>query len=139
MIDPVMGQKVALHATATGKVWLASLTTETALRYVLRDGFGTPEDHGPFVVQTIEDLQAELIATRKRGYGLAIEEADPGIAAIAIGIPASGSGAGIVGTVSIAGPHSRLQKEKLIGMLPSLQEAVRRLHGIEVLMEFVEA
>lgn len=138
MIDPVMGQKVALHATATGKVWLASLTTETALRYVLRDGFGTCEDHGPLVVQTIEKLQAELIATDKRGYGLAIEEADPGIAAIAIGIPGSSPKADIVGTVSIAGPHSRLQKEKLIDMLPKLQEAVRRLNGIDVLMRFVD-
>ena len=27
VIDPVMGKSVALHATATGKVWLASLST----------------------------------------------------------------------------------------------------------------
>lgn len=138
MIDPVMGHKVALHATATGKVWLASLSTETALRHVLRDGFGTPDDHGPSVVQTVEELQADLIQTQKRGYGLAIEEADPGIVAIAVGIPGTSTENEIVGTVSIAGPHSRLPKEKLVDMLPKLQAAVARLKGIDVLMDFVE-
>ncbi|MBB4304579.1 DNA-binding IclR family transcriptional regulator [Rhodobium orientis] len=139
VIDPVMGHEVALHATATGKVWLASLSTEQALRYVLRDGFGTPQQHGPNVIQTIENLQAELAKTKERGYGLALEEADPGIVAIAVGIPSAKSDDTIVATVSIAGPTSRLSEEVLVRHLPKLRAAADQLRGIDVLMEFADA
>nr|WP_292235658.1 helix-turn-helix domain-containing protein [Mesorhizobium sp.] len=40
VVDPGMGRDVALHATATGKVWLSSLPTDDAVTAVLRDGFG---------------------------------------------------------------------------------------------------
>jgi IclR family transcriptional regulator, acetate operon repressor len=135
VVDPVTGHQVALHATATGKVWLASLSTENALRYVLRDGFGTPEHHGPNVIQTIEALQEDLKETRERGYGLAIEEADPGVHAIAVGVPGSASSELIVATLSIAGPSSRLPRDTLIGFLPELRKSADQLRGIDVFME----
>ncbi len=136
VVDPVMGKKVALHATATGKIWLSSLSTEMALRCVLRDGFGTPEQHGPSVIQSVEALQEDLRATRERGYGLAIEEADPGIVAIAVGLQGSEESGEYIGTLSIAGPASRLSKDKLVGFLPKLKSASVRLRGIETLMRF---
>ncbi len=139
VVDPVSGHDVVLHATATGKIWLASLTTEQALRHVLRDGFGTPEKHGPAVIQTIEALQAELAATRERGYGLAIEEADPGIVAIAVGVHSAKCRDTVVATLSIAGPHSRLPKEKLEEYLPRLREAAEQLRGVDALMSFADA
>lgn len=138
LVDPVTGQKVALHATATGKVWLSSLSTEKALRHVLRDGFGTPDDHGPEVVQTVEAFQEDLKRTRERGYGLAIEEADPGIVAIAVGLPGSDEKGEFVGTLSIAGPQSRLSEERLVSFLPKLQAAAARLHGIDTLRQFTQ-
>lgn len=139
VIDPVMGREVALHATATGKVWLASLSTESALRHVLRDGFGTAQAHGPNVIQTIEALQVELAETRKRGYGLALEEADPGIVAIAVGLHSAKSPDTVVATLSIAGPASRLSRDKLIALLPKLRAAAEQLRGIDVLLEFTDA
>lgn len=139
VIDPVMGKEVALHATATGKIWLASLSTENALRIVLRDGFGTPEVHGPNVIQTVEALQAELAITKERGYGLALEEADPGIVAIAVAIPSNKVADTAIATLSIAGPSSRLSKEKLVGLLPQLQGAAEQLRGIDVFTEFTDA
>jgi DNA-binding IclR family transcriptional regulator len=138
LVDPVMGQKVALHATATGKIWLSSLSTEMALRHVLRDGFGTPDDHGPKVVQSVEALQEDLKLTKERGYGLALEEADPGIVAIAVGLRGSLDEEAFIGTLSIAGPHSRLSKEQLIGSLPKLNDASTRLRGIDTLLSFAE-
>ena len=136
VIDPVTGHPVVPHATATGKVWLASLTTEQALRIVLAEGFGSADEHGPNVIQTVEDLQAELKRTRQRGYGLAIEEADPGISAIAVPITATEAGDRVVGTISVAGPTSRGPEAKLLDVLPSLQQAARQLMGIDVLMRF---
>jgi IclR family transcriptional regulator, acetate operon repressor len=138
LVDPVAGHKVALHATATGKVWLASLSTEEALRHVLRDGFGTTDDHGPAVIQTVEALQEDLKLTDERGYGLAIEEADPGIVAIAVGLRSSSENGEHVGTLSIAGPHSRLSEEQLVSLLPKLKVVAARLRGIDALRKFTD-
>lgn len=139
LVDPVIGKEVALHATATGKVWLASLSTEDALRSVLKEGFGTPSEHGPNVIQTVEALQKELAVTRERGYGLALEEADPGIVAIAVGIPSIKSPQKIIATLSIAGPSARLSSGRLVDLLPELQAAAKQLRGIDVFTEFGDA
>lgn len=139
VIDPVMGQKVVLHATATGKVWLASLTTEEALKLVLQAGFGTPEDHGPNVIQSVEALQEELKKTAAREYGLAIEEADPGLSAIAVGIRSGDTSERVVGTLSIAGPTTRMPLDRLEAHVPRLKDAAAQLQDIEVLMKFAEA
>lgn len=132
MVDPVMGQPVALHATATGKVWLASLTREAALRIVFRDGFGTPAEHGPKVVQTVDALLAELDRTAERGYGVADQEAEPGISAIAVGIR-NAAGKRLLGTLSVAGPSVRLTDARQREVLPKLQRAALELSGFDLL------
>ncbi len=137
VVDPVMGRDVALHATATGKVWLASLNSEDALKLVLRDGFGTPHDHGPNVIQSVEELLGELEAVRTSGYGLAWEEADPGIGAIAVGIRASSEpNSPIVGTVSVAGPVFRISKDRLLECLPQIEHAAEQLCGVGSVLQY---
>lgn len=137
LVDPVMGRDVALHATATGKVWLASLPADRALKVVLRDGFGTPQDHGPNVIQSVEVLLESLEKTRERGYGLAWEEAEPGIGAVAVGIPATPDAESpLIGTVSVAGPAFRLTEERLIEFVPQLQAASRDLCELGSLLRF---
>ncbi len=137
VMDPVMGHDVVLHATATGKVWLASLSTEQALKVVLRDGFGTPQEHGPNVIQSVEALLEELKETRERRYGLAWEEADPGIGAVAVGIPATpDEDSPLIGTVSVAGPVFRLSREQLIDFVPRLEAASRELCELGSLLRF---
>jgi DNA-binding IclR family transcriptional regulator len=126
-----MGREVALHATATGKVWLASLPKEQACELVLGRGFGTPDQHGPGVIQSLDQLLAELRTTRERGFGLAWEEADPGIAAVAVGIRSPGrTQPPLLGTISIAGPVFRLPKEKLVGWVPRLQATADELSAL---------
>jgi DNA-binding IclR family transcriptional regulator len=132
-VDPVMGQPVALHATATGKVWLASLSRESAMRIVFRDGFGTTAKDGPKVMQSVDALMAELDRTAARGYGLADEEAEPGISAIAVGI-ADSAGTRVLGTLSVAGPSVRLTEARRSELLPALQLAVRQFSGLEELI-----
>src|SRR5262249_30007992 len=67
-----------LHVTASGKAWLATLPNERALELVLESGFGTPNAYGPNAIRSVEDMLRELERTRERGYGLAVEEAEPG-------------------------------------------------------------
>src|SRR5581483_2091858 len=76
--DPPMGGDVVLHATATGKAWLATLPEEQALRIVCARGFATPPGFGQRVVSGVDELRAHLRDTRKRGYGLVVEEGEPG-------------------------------------------------------------
>lgn len=137
VVDPVMGHEVVPHATATGKVWLASLPTEQALRLVLRDGFGTPQQHGPNVIQSVEVLMEELKRTRERGYGLVWEEAEPGICAVAVGVPATpNESSPLIGTVSVAGPVFRLPKERLTSFVPEIQAASQELCALGSLLRF---
>lgn len=124
IIDPVMGSRVVVHATATGKVWLASLPTDEAITMVLRDGFGGPEAHGPNVIRSIEALLEELKVTRNRGYGLNVEEAEAGVNAIAVAISQkTADGDKFTGTLSIAGPASRAPRERLEAFAPDLKAA----------------
>jgi IclR family transcriptional regulator, acetate operon repressor len=108
-----MGRGVVLHATATGKAWLATFPIEEALARVKARGLDVPERFGPNVVRSIAALRRELELTRRQGYGIAVEEGEPGTAAIAAVVRASGTpSASVVGTVSIAGPVARLTPER---------------------------
>lgn len=107
MYQPKMTGRLVLHATANGKAWLATMSNDDAIRTALRGGLGKTTSVGPRAVGTVEALLAELEATRKRGYGTSIEEAEPGVAAVAVPVRGSQSG-DIVGTMSIAGPLLRV-------------------------------
>lgn len=106
--DPDTGMHVVLHATATGKAWLATMPEEEALRIVAATGFETPSHFGPNIINDVERFREELRATRERGYGVAIEEGEPGMAAVAVVVrDTSQAGAPAVATLSIAGPITR--------------------------------
>ncbi|GIK84701.1 MAG: hypothetical protein BroJett026_01820 [Betaproteobacteria bacterium] len=107
--DDHAGREVVLHATATGKAWLASLAEERAIAIVERAGQIGRQQPGPRAVTTLAALRRELRATRKRGWGEAVEEGEPGVAAVAAAVRAQrGERAPVVATVSVAGPLARL-------------------------------
>ncbi|UUZ62601.1 IclR family transcriptional regulator [Polaromonas sp. P1-6] len=64
--DPDMGQAVVLHATATGKAWLATLDEAQAVALVKARGFVVPTRFGRPVVRDEASLRAELALTRAR-------------------------------------------------------------------------
>lgn len=123
MYQPSMSGSIALHATANGKAWLASQPYEQATALVVQAGFG--QTLGPRVVTTVAALQAELKATRKRGYGLSVEEAEPGVSAVAVVVRNINDH--VVGTMSIAGPKMRLQPERYDACCALLVEAANQL------------
>src|SRR5215472_9773731 len=78
---------VPLFATASGKAWLATLPTERALQVVMKNGGLKDADrYGPNVVRSVEALLREIKATARRGYGLALSEAEFGVTAVAAAI-----------------------------------------------------
>ena len=105
--DADAGRGVILHATATGKVWLASMPEERALALVAREGRLGASGLGPNAVATLAALKRELRATRRRGWGEAVEEGEPGVAAIAVAVrPRNDPALEVCATISIAGPAS---------------------------------
>ena len=126
--DPPMGLEVVLHATATGKAWLATLPEDEALRIVCARGFATPAGFGKRAVKGVDELRAHLRDTRRRGYGLAVEEGEPGTVAIAIVFRAyPGTDAPVAGTVSIAGPLTRLPDARVRELVPLLRAAANEI------------
>lgn len=125
--DPEHGTRVHLHVTAVGKAWLATLPIEEAVaRAVRQRGFGEAGRFGPRAITTEAQLRAALTLTRRRGYGQAVDEGEPGASAIACAIlpdPAAPA----VGTLSIAGPTARLNAARMQALLPALRSATEEL------------
>jgi len=124
--DPDLGQAVVLHATATGKAWLATLEEEKAVALVKARGFVVPARFGKPVVRDEASLREELDRTKRRGYGVAIEEGEPGTCALAQAIRI-GPDRIAVGTVSIAGPAARITPERMKEFAPDLAATVNEI------------
>ena len=117
-----------LHVTASGKAWLATLSNEAALKMVLTAGFGEPKDYGPNAVRSVNALIKELKRTRERGFGLAIEEAEPGVAAVAVTICPDGRD--IRGVLAVIGPAVRMSEtriEEIVGIARSAADELAML------------
>jgi DNA-binding IclR family transcriptional regulator len=111
---------VPLYATASGKAWLATLDSRQAIRKLLgRRGFADAGQYGPNAVHSMEALLREVDATAERGYGLAVNEAEPGVTAVAAAIR-SGVNGPAVGTVSVAGPSVRMTDARIRELAPKV-------------------
>lgn len=138
---------VPLYATASGKAWLATLPTDDAVRFVMGSGgFAHVDEYGPKAVRTVEALLRDLRTTAARGYGVAINEAEPGVTAIAAAIRAP-LGGPAVGTVSVAGPSVRIDEARIRDLAQPVVKCAEDLsalwplrgHGAGVLPQRVAA
>lgn len=127
--DPDMGKAVVLHATASGKAWLATLDEAYATALVKASGFVVPSRFGRPVVRDEASLHAELAVTRKRGWGTSIEEGEPGTCAVACAILDPQSRLAI-GTVSVAGPVARLTLERIAAIAPDVQATAAEISDL---------
>ncbi len=132
MYQPAMGARIVSFATANGKAWLATLPTAEAERIAAGDGLGQASprsDVGPKAMKSVSGLRRDLAAVRMRGYAIADEEAEPGVAAIAVAIldPANGRA---LGTTSIAGPLVRLPAERHAAIVNALRGTAGELASV---------
>ncbi len=129
--DAHAGRDVVLHATSVGKIWLASLPEDRALAIVGSAGFGEIEGLGPRALRTLGELREQLRACHRRGYGEAVEEGEPGVAAVAATVRAStASGAPVVATLSVAGPVARMDEVRRIALGAEVLRAAAELTEI---------
>lgn len=121
---PLVGLWAPLHATAAGKLWLASLP-EPELKQVL--GRERLSAVAPRTRTSLASLRTELRAIRERGYAVNDEELAEGGRAIAAPIRRSGH---VLGAVAVSGPSYRLSLERLHALAPRTMEAADRLASI---------
>uniref|UniRef100_UPI0018917A4F IclR family transcriptional regulator domain-containing protein n=1 Tax=Agrobacterium tumefaciens TaxID=358 RepID=UPI0018917A4F len=96
-----------------------TLDEEVAVALVKSKGFKTTVGSGMPIAHDEASLRAELEVTRKRGYGVSIEEGELGTSAMAQAILV-GRDRVAVGTISIAGPAARLTRERMEEFAPVL-------------------
>lgn len=129
MYQPAMGDRIVSFATANGKAWLATLPKQEAERIAVRDGIGArqlPSDVGPNAYRTSAALHRDLATIRARGYAVSDEEAETGVAALAVTVVDLASGRAL-GTTSIAGPSVRLPLSRHSDIARELQDMAREL------------
>ena len=124
--DPDMGSPLVLHATASGRAWLATLPPEEARRIVAERGFEVPDRFGRQKIRSLDDLDIELDRTRRRGYGLTVGEIEPGSAAVAMAIDI-GTSKPAPGAISVLGPITRMSPLDLEGIVEQLRIAVLQI------------
>jgi IclR family transcriptional regulator, acetate operon repressor len=136
--DPDMGMPVVLHATATGRAWLATLGEEEAVRIVLNSGFDVPSRFNRNVITNEKQLRTELAATRRRGFGLAVEEGEAGTVALAVPV-STPDGVRSVGTLSVAGPTMRVTEARFEGIAESLKQSADEFAKVWPIRQFLNA
>ena len=76
------GHRLPAHAAAMGKALLA-LKSDAELRLLFKDGLPAVTKH---TVSTLERLQAEIVQTRLRGFGISDQELFEGVKAISVAL-----------------------------------------------------
>lgn len=123
--DPDMGSIARLSCSSSGWAWLASQPDDVALAMVAKQGLGLPKDHGPHAPTDLTVLLQALHETRARGYSITEETYTPGLNAMAAVV--RGTGQAALGTLSVAGPASRLTRARMIELGPLLLECAAQL------------
>lgn len=120
-----LGRRTGVHATSTGKVFLAFLP-ERVRDEMLRGSLTRMTAH------TITDpdvLRAQLSVIRERGYSYTEQELELGLNAVAA--PVHGADGSVLATVCVSGPVFRLTTQQLddVGLLAvdAAQQISRRL------------
>ncbi|MFB6232767.1 MAG: IclR family transcriptional regulator [Haloarculaceae archaeon] len=119
-IDSYTGQRIYLHGAALGKAILASLPRERVVDIVDRRGLPSLTDN---TITDRETLFAELDTVAEEGVAFDDEERLDGLRSVAAPIH---DGDAVVGSLSVAGPSSRVQGEQFRTTLPeTITDAVR--------------
>lgn len=97
-----LGRRSALHATSTGKVFLAAMPPQDLDTYIAR-GLSR---NTPHTITDPENLRAHLSEVRRLGFGTGFEELEEGLNAVAA--PVRGADGQLVAALCVSAPSYRL-------------------------------
>lgn len=118
-----IGGIAGLHSTGVGKAILAFLP-EAQQDRLLADY--PLERYTATTITSLEELKADLAATRARGYAINNGELEDGILGVAC--PILGSDGTVAGGLSIVAPASRFDRDALEDLAPRVIDAARGVH-----------
>lgn len=101
-----IGTRAHLHHVTAGKALLAYLPDERVAEIVADHGLQGKTEH---TITSMEQLEAECDAIRKRGYAIDKEEHLKGLYAIGVPIQYDDE---VLGAMSVAGPANRIDREQ---------------------------
>lgn len=102
-----IGDRVYLNHVTAGKTVLAYLPDKRVSEIIDKRGLPGKTEH---TITSVKDLEAELETIRDRGYAIDKEEHLEGL--YAIGVPIRNSDNEILGSMSVAGPSNRINREQ---------------------------
>ena len=112
-----LGRSVEYHCTAVGKVFMAfgraPLPSEPLAQYA------------PGTITDPRRLRSELETVTAQGFATAVDELEPGLAAMAT--PVRGARGEVVAALSITGPTLRMTSLRILELQPMLVEEARTL------------
>ncbi|HEY1592355.1 MAG TPA: IclR family transcriptional regulator [Solirubrobacteraceae bacterium] len=107
-----LGRSVDYHCTAVGKVFLAFGRATVPAQPM--------PAHAPATVTEPRQLRAQLEAVRRTDLATAVDELEPGLAAMAA--PVRGARGDVVAALSITGPTLRMTPQRIAELRPVLIE-----------------
>lgn len=119
------GSRVPMHCSASGKLFLASMTPAQRQRLL---GHVSME---AFTANTLTDqdaLEAEIARVRRDGYAFDNEEFLPGLLCLAVPV-LNDKGRAHLG-IALQAPVIRMDPDKALTCLPALQRAAKAIHAI---------
>lgn len=122
-----VGQRFPLHASASGKVLLASYDDDR-LEHFLRTSL-TP--FTPRTVTASAALRAEVERVREQRHAFTVDEEEEGLSGVAAGV--SGPGGALLAVLTVSGPTQRLMVhggqyavERLLRAVDEIEAALRQ-------------
>jgi DNA-binding IclR family transcriptional regulator len=135
-----VGQRFPLHASASGKVLLATYDDERLERFLDE----SLVRFTPSTITTAEALRTELQRVRADRYADSRDEEEEGLSGVATGI--YGAGAELLGVLTLGGPTQRLDRQRGRHAVDHLQRAagqieaaLRRGHEPPAVLEVLKA
>ncbi|MFO1330483.1 MAG: IclR family transcriptional regulator [Rubrivivax sp.] len=122
------GSRVPVHASASGKVFLAQMAPAQRARLLQAAPL---ERCSAATLTDAAALEAELAAVRTQGYGLDREEFLPGLVCVAVPVAPATRGARATLCVALQAPAVRLPIDRALQWLPALRRAAAALQRIE--------
>jgi len=116
-----LGTRFPMHATSTGKAYLAALPEDQRKALVV----SPLSRHTPSTITKVRELKRELDLIRERGYATAHEELEEG--ASAVGVVLRNAQGTPLGGISLIGPTSRFTSQRVQMLAPELVTLAGRL------------
>jgi IclR family transcriptional regulator, acetate operon repressor len=133
-----VGQRFPLHASASGKVLLATYDDERLERFLAEP----LARFTPSTITTAEALRTELERVREQRYAVVRDEEEEGLSGISAGI--HGPAGELLGVLTLAGPTQRLDRQRgrhavnhLLRAAGEIESVLRRGHEPGAILEVI--